>query len=248
MSYELSIVPTQLNPELTPELERDVAFFMKWGYLVVDDALSPEQIDLLGTTLDETFERTETQFIHQLLEEDERFDFLLDNPPIIRRMEAILGTCLQLHSATARVTTPGEEDQDWHRDTPWPADPDGTPFGGIPGQVNCGYYLDELTMENGPIVIVPGSHRALFKPPVGHPSFPDEKFVLAKPGQAVMFHGWLYHRGAANRSEQPRRVCLMCYQNAWMKSREGFDGPRIRSLRERGTPEQKLLLGEVEHW
>jgi hypothetical protein len=40
----------------------------------------------------------------------------------------------------------------------------------------------------------------------------------------------------------------MCYQNAWMKSREGFDGPRIRSLREHGTPEQRLLLGEVERW
>ena len=49
------------------------------------------------------------------------------------------------------------------------------------GQINCGYFLDELTMENGPIVIVPGSHRAPFKPPEGHPVFPDQKFVLAKP-------------------------------------------------------------------
>ncbi|MCY4353183.1 MAG: hypothetical protein OXC09_00100, partial [Truepera sp.] len=52
-----------------------------------------------------------------------------------------------------------------------------------------------------------------------------------------------YHRGAANTSTENRRVCLMCYQNAWMKSREPFDGPRVTALRENGTAEQQLLLG-----
>ena len=124
----------------------------------------------------------------------------------------------------------------------------GTPYGSLPAQINCGYFLDEFTMENGPIAIVPGSHRAPFRPPEGHARFPDEKLVLAKPGQAVMFDGWIYHRGVANQSKQRRRVCLMCYQNAWMKSREPFDGPVAKELRENGTDEQKLLLGAVEKW
>lgn len=33
-----------------------------------------------------------------------------------------------------------------------------------------------------------------------------------------------------------------------MKSREPFDGPRVTSLRERGTALQKLLLGAVPSW
>ncbi|MEM7539881.1 MAG: phytanoyl-CoA dioxygenase family protein, partial [Chloroflexota bacterium] len=173
---------------------------------------------------------------------------LLDHPPVLTRMKALLGNCIQLHSATARVTTGGAPDQDWHRDGHWPVDPEGTPYGSIPGQINCGYYLDELTMDNGPIAIVPGSHRAPFKPPKGYPEFPDQKYVLAKPGQAVMFNGWLYHRGVANQSQESRRVCLMCYQNAWMKSRESFDGPRAKKMLEHGTNEQKLLLGAVTHW
>jgi ectoine hydroxylase-related dioxygenase (phytanoyl-CoA dioxygenase family) len=248
MRYDAAIVPAQLNPELTPELEREVKFFLKWGYLVVEEAITPAQVATLRTALDETFGRTKSQFTHQLLEEDERFAFLLDNPPVLSSIKALLGNCVQLHSATARVTEPGAPDQSWHRDGPWPVDPEGTPFGSIPGQINCGYYLDELTMENGPIVVVPGSHRAPFRPPQGHPHFPDEKFILAKPGQAILFSGWLYHRGAANNSQHTRRVCLMCYQNAWMKSREPFTGPRVSALRDQGTPEQRLLLGGVPNW
>ena len=243
-----SIVPPVLNPDLTPALEREMAFFKKWGYLVVEDALDAAQVEDLRRALDGSFERRNEQFIGELLEEDEGFGFLLDHAPVLTRMKAILGNCIQLHSATARVSLPGEKDQRWHRDGPWPVDPDGTPYGSLPGQINCGYFLDELTMENGPIVIVPGSQRALFKPPEGHPRFPDEKYVFAKPGQAVFFDGWLYHRGAANNSQQRRRVCLMCYQNAWMKSREPFDGPLVSKLKEGGTEEVKLLLGGIEKW
>ena len=247
---DLSIIPATMNPAVDPDLQREVDFFMKWGYLVVEDAISMETVYTLREALDDSIghKHGADQFTHQLLEEDDAFAVLLDNPPVMKRVTAILGNCIQLHSATARITQKGAPDQDWHRDGPWPVDPDGTPYGSIPGQINTGYYLDALTMDNGPIVVVPGSHRAPFKPPVGHPRFPDEKFVLAKPGQAVMFNGWLYHRGAANRSGESRRTCLMCYQNAWMKSREPFDGPRVSKLREHGTPLQKLLLGGIGSW
>ena len=261
MDFDPSIIPTQLNPDLSPALAQEVSFFRKWGYLVVDDALTAAQVETLRAALDEAAARlpardpsgrpvppAEGQFYHQLLEADERLVFLLDHAPVLTRIRALLGTCVQLHSATARVTRPGAPDQDWHRDGPWPVDPDGTPIGSTPAQINCGYYLDRLTRDNGPIAIVPGSHRAPFKPPRGHPEFPDQIMVLARPGQAVLFNGWLYHRGVANRSDRPRRACMMCYQNAWMKSFEPFDGPRVTRLREHGTPEQKLLLGGVPRW
>ena len=244
-----SVVPPTLNVELDHQLQQEVNFFLNWGYLVVDNAATPEQIESLRAALDESYERNDkSQFIGELLEEDDRFAFLLDNPPVLKRMEAILGTCVQLHSATARITEPGTPDQHWHRDGPWPVAPNGTPYGSLPAQINCGYYLDEVTDNNGPTVIQPGSHRAPFRPPPTPVELPDEKRVLVSPGQAVMFDGWTWHRGAANNSSQRRRVCLMCYQNAWMKSREPFDGPRVTKLREAGTPQQQLLLGAIPKW
>lgn len=76
----------------------------------------------------------------------------------------------------------------------------------------------------------------------------DELRIYAKPGQAVIFDGSLYHRGGANQSNSARRVCLFCYQNSWIKSRETFKGPRMTKLRGEGTAEIKLLLGEVDGW
>jgi hypothetical protein len=256
MPYDHSCVPPHLNPEPDPALAPEVAFFLRWGYLRVEAALTEDQVRQLRAALDAACARRgaalhaggPSAFFHQLLEEDDRFALLLDNPPVLARMRALLGNCLQLHSATARVTLPGEPDQNWHRDGPWPVAPGGTPYGSLPAQINCGYYLDEVTGENGPLVVVPGSHRAPFRPPEGHPRFPEEQHLTARPGQAVLFDGWLYHRGAAHRGKALRRACLMCYQNAWMKSREPFDGPRVTRLRETGGPEVRLLLGGVPRW
>ena len=205
MSYDRSIVPTALNPPLTAELQQEVGFFLKWGYLVVDDAVTEQQVELLRGALDDTVRGRDEPFTHQLLEEDDRFALLLDNPTVLRRITAILGNCVQLHSATARVTRPGEPDQDWHRDGPWPVDPDGTPIGSTPGQINCGYYLDELTPDNGPIAIVPGSQRAPFRPPKGPPGVPRPTAGAGetRPGRAVQRLALSPRRGQPLRSHPP---------------------------------------------
>ena len=54
---DFSIVPERLNPELTPELEQEVRFFQKWGYLVVDDAITPEQVEILREAMDDADSR-----------------------------------------------------------------------------------------------------------------------------------------------------------------------------------------------
>lgn len=90
--------------------------------------LTKAQVVQLSRALDGVYERTKgdrrsgggdqspdakDHFIHNVLEEDDDFAFLLDNPPVLLRMRAILGAAVQLHSATARYVSPGMADQQW---------------------------------------------------------------------------------------------------------------------------------------
>ena len=43
MSEPGPIVPTVLNSQLSAELQSEVDFFLKWGYLVIDNALTVQQ-------------------------------------------------------------------------------------------------------------------------------------------------------------------------------------------------------------
>ena len=51
MGYDPEIVGSRMNPDLTPEMEREVAFFKKWGYLVVEAAITSDQIEDLRAAL-----------------------------------------------------------------------------------------------------------------------------------------------------------------------------------------------------
>ncbi len=101
MRLDSAIIPSQMNPELSPELAKEASFFLRWGYLIVQSALTDLQIEILRKSIDETYASNKKEFIHQLLEKDDRFAFFLDNPPVLCRMKAILGNANQLHSATA---------------------------------------------------------------------------------------------------------------------------------------------------
>ena len=107
-----SIIPATMNPVVDPDLQREVDFFLKWGYLVVEDAISMATVDTLRKALGDSIGHWHgaDQFTHQLLEEADAFAVLLDNPPVMKLMTAILVNCIQLHSATARITQKGAPD------------------------------------------------------------------------------------------------------------------------------------------
>ena len=62
-NYNKKIIPDTLNPELDKELENEVNFFLKWGYLIIDKALTDNQILLLRKTFNKTFKKLKDSVI-----------------------------------------------------------------------------------------------------------------------------------------------------------------------------------------
>jgi ectoine hydroxylase-related dioxygenase (phytanoyl-CoA dioxygenase family) len=75
------------------------------------------------------------------------------------------------------------------------------------------WYLDDVTPDNGPTRVVPGSHRLRRRPPkdLAEPAnrHPQELTVQAGAGSVLVFNGHLWHSGTRNRSGAPRRA-LQC--------------------------------------
>ncbi len=90
--------------------------------------------------------------------------------------------------------------------------------------------VDNATIDNGCLYVIPGSHRNGYLYPQRQHENPDEFDFSAESygfdesleipvevssGSLVFFNGYLLHRSYKNRSKQPRRALVNHYCNAW---------------------------------
>jgi hypothetical protein len=106
----------------------------------------------------------------------------------------------------------------WHQDSGYVVGnggpPDHAPY------VTCWCPLDDATIENGTVRLMPGSHRGGILPHdrqpgsndlVGAPAEAEGIIVEAKAGDIVAFSSLLLHATGANRTDRARRVYLAQY-------------------------------------
>jgi ectoine hydroxylase-related dioxygenase (phytanoyl-CoA dioxygenase family) len=91
----------------------------------------------------------------------------------------------------------GGRGQAWHQDCP---SGESTGF-----NLNRLIYPEDVTLEDGGIVAVPGSHKLGRIPPGGHQD-PMSGEVLLTPaaGTLILLHGHVYHRVTPNLNQRPR--------------------------------------------
>lgn len=121
------------------------------------------------------------------------------------------------------VKPPQFQGQAWHQDEIYIPTRDRSLIG-------AWIALDDATIENGCLWVVPGSHRTGYLyPQRAHNNadefdFAPESFgfdeaaevpVEVPTGSLVFFNGYLLHRSRKNRSEVYRRVLVNHYMNAW---------------------------------
>ena len=121
------------------------------------------------------------------------------------------------------IKPPGFPGQAWHQDEVYIPTRDRSLTG-------AWYALDDATVENGCMWILPGSHRTGYLYPQRSHGRPDEFDsaqesygfddqgeipVACRAGAVVFFNGYLLHRSRKNRSDRFRRVLVNHYMNAY---------------------------------
>lgn len=135
---------------------------------------------------------------------------LCAHPAITERVASLLGPDIVLWSSNFWIKYPGGKEIPWHQDINyWPLDP--------PLNVTAWLALDEVTVENSCVRIIPGSHKKMLPhvrvedgkwfEEATDPSCVDEgkavEMVLA-PGEFFLFSERLLHQSNANHSNRRR--------------------------------------------
>jgi len=119
------------------------------------------------------------------------------HPRMATVTEAVLGPGFTAPASLAMYSVGGGRGQAWHQDCP-ANDP-------AAFNLNRLVYTENVTLEDGAIVVVPGSHKRGRIPAGGHQD-PIEGEVVLTPeaGTLILLSGHVYHRVTPNLNSKPR--------------------------------------------
>lgn len=224
----------------------EIARYRDQGYLLVENVISTEQLAALRRTTDDLIDASRT-----VTESNDRYDLdeghSADNPRLTRiklphKLDPIywdvlvnsritevltdlLGADVALQTAKLNIKAPGGGMAvEWHQD--WAFYPHTND-----DLLAVGLMLDDVDADNGPLQVIPGSHRG---PVLDHsnrdgvfcgavdPDDPDFRLedavtLTGTAGSATVHHVRMLHGSAPNRSRRSRMIlfyeCLAA--DAW---------------------------------
>jgi hypothetical protein len=196
------------------------------GYVVIKDAITPEQVGRLRAELDDWFDRTprcegdfygwNTTRLASMLTKAPTTRELALHPLIWPLVEPVLSPhCdyIQLNLIQGVRVHPGERVQGPHNDEEmWPCEKHG-----IPWLVNVMWAVDDFTRENGATRLWRGSHLGGVDRYLAEE---DADIAEMRAGSACVFMGSLMHGAGANRSSLPRTGIIVSYCLGWLKTYE----------------------------
>lgn len=233
-----------------PLTETQVHFFVENGYLIVEDVLTTSEVEELRQDIValargqypcnglESLPQTGTDqellehilCIHQPHYVSPTMEKYVRHPIVSGILSQITAAHLPYWDGSVKcmqsmlfVKPPNFQGQAWHQDEIYIPTRDRSLIG-------AWMALDDATIENGCLWIIPGSHRQGYLYPQRPHNNPEEfDFapeshgfdesaaipVEVHTGTVVLFNGYLLHRSHKNRSSVYRRVLVNHYMNAW---------------------------------
>jgi ectoine hydroxylase len=214
--------------------------FDELGYLFFPNCFSEEEIELLGHEAQAILmqDRQEvwreksgaprTAFAAHTF--SEVFGLLARHPRLVEPLRQYFGEEVYVHQFKLNAKAAFEGDVwQWHQDYGTWARDDGMPE---PRAMNIAVFLDEVMAINGPLMIIPKSHRhgtlaaGHDKQTTSYPLWTLDKETVTrlaeeakafggivaptgKPGSVLMFHGNLVHASPPNITPFPRKIVYL---------------------------------------
>lgn len=217
--------------------QEQIAFYREQGYLGVENVLSQREIDDLRRVTDAFVEKSrgvvehtevfdlepghtpENPKLRRLkspIEQHEVYRNALHHEKILDVVSQLIGYGLRCNGNKLNMKQPGYGSPvEWHQD--WAFYPHTND-----DLLAVGVVLDDMTEDNGPLLVIPGSHEGPvydhhldghFCGAVTDPTFSDKGTtpVMVKAGGITIHHVRMLHGSVSNTSAQPRRLLLFQY-------------------------------------
>ena len=199
-----------------------VAEIREQGYAVIEDFMTPAQLDACTTGLkvieaasgfgEEGFSGTHTKRASNLLGKTRAFDDTVTDKRLLQIVEGVLGPAYQISIVALIKIFPGETPQPLHQDDVlWPMPRPHPPF-----VCNAMFAIDDFTADNGGTNLVPYSHQSLA------PIDPNaERVMVSMPrGSLLIWDGACWHGGGASTSDTERCGFNENYNVGWLRQQE----------------------------
>jgi ectoine hydroxylase-related dioxygenase (phytanoyl-CoA dioxygenase family) len=211
-----------------PDADPDevVAHLNEFGYAIVDDVASADQLDRLAAEVEpwvdgsatgrDVYDGRFTRRTGALVARCPTARELIMDPLVVGTVERFLdhATAVQLHMTQLITIEPGESAQKLHRDQmafdfyPFPAD--------YHVQCNTMWALTDFTVDNGATRIQPGT-SALDDDQAA--SVPVIQAEMGR-GSVLFYDGKVLHGGGANTSDVARQGVNITYAVGWVRQEE----------------------------
>lgn len=254
---------------ITPLSEARTRLFDEQGYFVVENVFTPEEVEEMRSEWErlrgiegelgghEVHIEPGAPRLSNIFNKSQAFDRLLACQPTLAAAHYCLGE-IRVYSLNGRNPLRGEGQQPLHSDVPRVHASDWR-------VVNSMVMLDEMTFDNGPTRVVPGSHKwipinvpdvnmAEVKEIVASPEdrksiptdplapHPQEIKLTGKAGSVAVINGHIWHGGTRNESGAPRRVLHLAIGRRDLPQQLNEREHLTSELLERSSPAQRYLL------
>jgi phytanoyl-CoA hydroxylase len=235
--------------------DAEMQFFETNGYLVIPNALAPEELARVRAAADKAenvwhndptrrgSRNTNLNQIQAPIEYDDLLFDLLEHPATFPLIREIVGNDIAMVDNDYFISPPHTSSHtNWHHDV------------GMPGiyhplsvvMVKVFFLLEDVSEDGGCTLFLPGSHKFPMDaalPEVENPiDMPGHAKMAFPAGTAYFFNGRCFHSATANNSDRSRRVLIYNYGHHWMRVWPGYE-PSERLQAKATTAVRKQLLG-----